>query len=99
MRAASVNAPALIDGELLLEVEPDLRRQCTRRDIVRAAEGGKKVVQSVLVCDVDGRELKTHLVLVTAEDVVVSDGNIEKAPRRDAGWILVVVFRIRLRHI
>jgi len=48
---------------------------------VRSAEGGKKVVQSVLVCDVDGRELQTHLVIVTVERVVVSDGNVEKAPR------------------
>jgi len=48
---------------------------------VRSAEGEKKVVQSVLVCDVDGRELQTHLVIVTVEHVVVSDENVEKAPR------------------
>jgi hypothetical protein len=99
MRAVSVNATALIDGELLLEVESDLRRQCTRRNVVRAAEGGKKVVQSVLVCDVDGRELETHLVFISAEQVVMSDGNVEKAPRRNARRVLVVVLLVRLRHI
>src|ERR1700745_1874132 len=81
---------------MVLEVEPDLRRQCTRRDVVRAAEGGKKVVKSVLVCDVDGRELETHLVLIAPEQVVMSDGNIEQASRRDTRWVLVVVLRVRL---
>jgi len=80
-------------------VEPDLRRQCTWRDVVRAAEGGKKVVQSVLVCDVDGRELETHLVLIAAEQVVMSDGNVEQASRRDTRRVLVVVLRVRLGHI
>ena len=53
-------------------MEPDLRRECTRRDVVRAAEGGKKVVQGVLVCDVDGRELETHLVFVAAAVASIS---------------------------
>ena len=34
-----------------LEVEPDLSRQSARRDVVRAAEGGKEVVQGVFVSD------------------------------------------------
>ena len=99
MRAVSVNATALIDRELLLEVESDLRRQCTRRNVVRTAEGGKKVVQGVLVCDVDGCELETHFVFIAAEEVVMSDGNIEQASRRDTRRILVVVLRVRLRHV
>ena len=70
-----------------------------RRHIVRAAERGKEVVERVLVGDVDCSELETHLVLIAAEDVVVPDGNFEKATRRDTRWVLVVVLRVRLRHI
>src|SRR4029077_3585309 len=90
---STVGRTVLIDGGGL-EVEPDLRRQCTRCHVVRAAEGGKEVVQSVFVGDIDGRELQTHLVLVATEDVVVSDGNIEQASRRDTRRILVVVLRV-----
>lgn len=99
MRAVSVNATALINGEFLLEVESDLRRQCTRRNVVRTAEGGKKVVQSVLVCDVDGRELETHFVFIAAKQVVMPDRDVEQASRRDTRWVLVIVLRVRLRHI
>jgi hypothetical protein len=81
MRAVASTLLPSPTGEHLLEVESDLSRKRTRRCVVRSAEGGKKVVQSVLVCDVDGRELQTHLVIVTVEHVVVSDGNVEKAPR------------------
>ena len=63
---------------------------------MRAAEGREEVVERVLVGDVDCSELETHLVLIAAEDVVVPDGNVEKASRRDARWVLVVVLRIRL---
>jgi hypothetical protein len=82
MRAAASTLLPSPTGEHLLEVESDLSRNSTRRYLVRSAEGGRKVVQSVLVCDVDGRKLMTHLVLVTVEHVVVSDGNVEKAPRQ-----------------
>ena len=86
-------------GERQLKVETDLSGDGARSDIVRAAKGGKKIVQSVLVCDVDGRELETHLVLIAAEQVVMSDGNVKQASRRDTRRVLVVVLRVRLRHI
>ena len=86
-------------GELLLEVESDLSRKRTRRYVVRSAERGKEVVESVLVGDVDRRKLETYLVLVSAEDVVMSDRNVEKTSARDPGWVLVVVLGIRLRHL
>ena len=82
-----------------LEVKSDLSRQCARRDVVRAAEGRKEVVECVLVGQVDRCELETDLVLVAAEQVVMSDGNVEKASRRDTRWVLVVVLRVRLGHI
>jgi hypothetical protein len=88
-----------LTGELLLEVESDLSRQRARRHIVRAAEGGKEIVECVLVGQVDRRELEAHLVLIAVEEVVMSDGNVEKASRRDTRWVLVVVLCIRLRYL
>ena len=82
-----------------LEMEAELGRQRTRRDVVRAAEGGEEVVERVLVGDVDGSQLETHFVLIAAEEVVMPDGNVEKASRRNARRVLVVVFRVWLRHI
>ncbi len=72
-------------GELLLEMESDLSRKRTRRYVVRSAERGKEVVESVLVGYVDRRKLETHLVLVSAEDVVMSDGNVEETSRPRSG--------------
>ena len=66
---------------------------------MRAAEGGKEVVERVLIGDVDCSELQTHFVLIAPEEVVMSDGNVEKASRRDARWVLVVVLCIRLRYL
>ena len=82
-----------------LEVKAKLSSERTRRDVMRPAEGGKEVVQRVFVGQVDRGKLETHLVLIAAEDVVVPDGNVEKATRRDTRWVLVVVLRVRLRHI
>jgi hypothetical protein len=61
-------------------VESDLSRKRTRRYVVRATEGREEVVERVLG-QVDRCELETHLVLIPAEDVVVFDGNVEKASR------------------
>ena len=99
MRAVASTLLPSPTGEHLLEVESDLSRKRTRRYVVRAAEGREEVVECVLVGQVDRCELQTHLVLVTAEDVVVSDRNVEQASRRDTRWVLVVVLRVRLRHI
>jgi len=99
MRAVASTLLPSPTGEHLLEVESDLSRKRTRRYVVRAAEGREEVVERVLVGDVDCSELETHLVLIAAEDVVVPDGNVEKATRRDPRRVLVIVLRIRLRHI
>jgi len=47
-----------------LEVKPNLRRHRSRRHIMRAAEGGKKVIERAFVGNVDGSHLRTPLVLV-----------------------------------
>jgi hypothetical protein len=63
------------------EVEAYLGCQRSRCHVVRATKCRQEVIERVLVRDVNSRQLQAHLVLVTAEDVVVSDGNVEKAPR------------------
>ena len=84
---------------LSLEVETDLRGQCPRCDVMRPAEGGKEVVEGVFVRYVDGDQLQTDLVFIAAEHVVVAESDIEKTPSGNARWILVVVLRVRLRHV
>jgi hypothetical protein len=54
-----------------LEVKSDLRRQRSRRHIVRPAEGWKKVIERSFVAHVDSRETQTPLVAFTVKDVVV----------------------------
>src|ERR1700693_254431 len=74
-----------------LKVETDLRGERTRCDVVCAAERGKKVVKGVIVCQVDGGQLRAHFVFVAMEQVVMADRDIEKTPRGDALWIVIVV--------
>ncbi len=81
-----------------LEVEADLGRQGARCYVVRAAEGGEEVVQGVLVGDVDGGEAQAPAaVLFAAEEVVLSDGEIEEVAWSDARRVLVVVLGVGRR--
>jgi hypothetical protein len=54
-------------GERRLEVEPELRRQCSRGYVVRATEGGKEVVKCILVSDIDCRQCETPSVTFAFE--------------------------------
>ena len=76
-------------------MEPELSCQRTRRHIVRAAEGGQEVIQRVLVGDVDRGQLQADFVLVSAEYIVVSNRQVEKAPRLDSLWVVVVLLGVR----
>src|ERR1700722_15398284 len=66
---------------------------------MRAAEGGKEVVEGIFVGDVDGRELQADFALVSVEQVVVSHRHVEEVARRDARRVVIVVFGIWLRHL
>lgn len=59
-----------------LEVEPYLGGEGSRGHVVGAAEGGKKVVQRVLVCQIDRGQLQADFatVIVKAKQVVISNG-------------------------
>ena len=65
---------------------------------MRSAERRKEVVECVLVRDIDGGEPQTPLSLVAIEEVVVADGRVEQASRRDARGVLVVVLSIGSRN-
>ncbi len=84
-------ATALHDGEHRLKVKPELSRQRARRYVMRATEGGQEVIQHIIVGDIDGGELKTPLVAVAVENVVVTHGDIEEISRCDTRWIVIVV--------
>src|SRR5580704_7569190 len=70
-----------------------------RRYVVRAAEGGKKIVQGGFVGQVDDREAEAPLVAVTVEKIVVAHGEIEEVTRLNAWRILVVVLRAGRRNL
>jgi hypothetical protein len=59
--------------EFLLKMESQLRRQCTWRHIMRAAERGKKVVEGEFIGDVDRCQLQTDFVFIATEQIVVPD--------------------------
>ena len=63
-----------------------------------AAESGKEVIQSILVCHVDRRHVQVEFISVSAEDIVLADGSVEEVARRDARRILVVVLGSRRRN-
>jgi len=62
---------------------------------VRAAERGQEIVESVVVGKVDRCELQTPPILVSPEEVVIPNREIEEIAVRDAGRVLVVVLRSR----
>ena len=78
-----------------LEVEAQFRREAARRHIVRSSEGGKEVIKRYLVGDIDGRELETPLVLVTAEKIVIPDCEVEEMAWCNARRLLIVTLSAR----
>jgi len=56
-----------------------------------------ELVERIFVRDVDGGEAKTPFALVAVENVVVADGGIEQAARRDPRRVLVVVLGVGRR--
>ena len=63
-----------------------------------AAECRQKVIQSIIVAQVDDGKLCAPSILVALEQIVISPGNVEEMPRRNARWIVIVILRIGRRH-
>ena len=76
-----------------LEVEADLRRQRSRCDVMRTAEGRKEVVERVFVGDVYAGQSKAPFVLIAIEEVVLADRRIKQASLLNAWRVFVVVLR------
>ena len=82
-------------GEQALEMKRQFRRQRPRRYVVRAAEGGKKVVQRFLVHYVDGRNLQAHFIAVAVEKIVVANRKVKQVAGLNTSRIAVGVLRPR----
>ena len=81
-----------------LKVKAEFRRQRTRRDIVRTAEGRKKVIECSLVRHIDPRHLQTPLEAIAIEEIVVTDRSVEQTPLLNAGGIMVIIAGARGRN-
>src|ERR1019366_7487032 len=97
-KMAARTEPPFSSFRAALEVEPQLGGQRSRRHIMRSAERGKKVVERVLVRQVDDGQLRTPLVLVAVKEIVMPQGKIKKTPRGDALRVVVVIFSVGCRH-
>jgi hypothetical protein len=64
-RRPSSRPPSCCAGPL--KVEPELRGEYSRGDVMRPAEGGKEVVKSIFVGYVDGGQLQADFVLIPME--------------------------------
>jgi len=82
-----------------LEVKAYLHRQRPRTHIMRAAEGGKEVVERVFVGDVDGSKLRAPFKAVAVEEIVVADRDVEQITRRDPRRVFVVVLGVWCRYL
>ena len=58
-------------------MEADFARDGARRYVVRAAEGGKEIIERLLVGHVDDRHASAPLVAIRVEQVVVAQAEIE----------------------
>ena len=58
---------------------------------MRAAKGGKEIIERGFVRQIDGGETQAPLVTVAVEKIVMSYARIEKAARRDALRIVIVI--------
>lgn len=59
---------------------------------MRAAEGGKKVIERLFIGEIDDREARANPVSISTEQVVMSNGYVKKAARCNTWRIVVVVF-------
>src|SRR5450631_2924152 len=78
----------------LSKVKCHLRGDGARRDVVRAAESGKEVVERVFVRHVDGGQAQADFVFVATKYVVVPEGDVEKISRCDSRRIVVIALTI-----
>ena len=69
------------------------------RDVMRSTKRRKKIVERVIIGQVNGRQLHTYFTFVAVKQIVVSDGEIENIPRGDTRRIAVIILRVRRRDL
>ena len=79
-------------------METYLTSERSRRYVVCPAKSGKEVVERVIVSHIDHREADAPFVSFAAKQVVLTDGQIEEASRRDARRMMVVILLVDSRH-
>ena len=72
-------------------MESKFSRHRSRRDVVGSAKRGKEIVERDLVGHVNGRQSQAPFVPVLAEQVVVSQAEVEEVAGGNARWVVVVV--------
>src|SRR5450755_4194468 len=65
---------------------------------MRAAERRQEVIERHLVRQVDDGEAQVPFVAISAENIVLSHGKVEKIARQDALWIVIVVLSSGCGH-
>ena len=50
----------------------------SRRNKMRAAEGGEEVIERYFVGEVDHGKARAHAVTITAKEIVVAQGNVKE---------------------
>ena len=71
----------------------------SRRNVVRSTEGGEKVIECVIVGEIDERNLSTPLVTIALEQIVITNRQIEQVTRSNSWWIVIVVLGTWRRHL
>jgi hypothetical protein len=82
-----------------LEVEAEFDGFCSWRHVVRAAKGGKVIVQSGLVGQIDDRKAQAPTVAIPTEQIVLANRDVEQTAWSDPLRIVIVVFLARYRHL
>jgi Cu(I)/Ag(I) efflux system membrane protein CusA/SilA len=73
------------------EMKTDRQRHRPRGNIMGPAERREEIIQSRLVRHINDSHSRAHLALVSSENVVVTNGDIEKVAGGDARRIVVVI--------
>src|SRR5579884_1518227 len=64
---------------------------------MRAAERGEKIVKSLLIRDIHGRELKSGLDFFFVKKIVNANGGIKQIAWSNAWWIVIWIVGARSR--
>ena len=88
------SAPGKCNPRKRLEVEADICRYRSRRDVVRSAERGQEIVEDIVVGQVYDGQTRAPFVPVAVEHVVIAQSDIKQIALPDALRIVVIIFGV-----